>query len=105
MVKPSTAALSQHKPPSTRASYDNCCVQNINKSNALYSDSNTTHSILGVKIYVLHTIIIKVTSILAQAEGTGTVFLQPFTDFQSKIFDGPIHMVFKQFLELSNYTQ
>jgi len=45
-----TAALLQQKPPSTRASHDNCSVQDINSRNALYSDSNTSHSIFRVKI-------------------------------------------------------
>jgi len=77
------------KPPSTRASHNNCCVQDINTRNTLHSDSNTSRSILGVKIqlYVVHKITINAKSILAQTEGTGTVFLQHFTDFQSKIFE------------------
>jgi hypothetical protein len=35
----STAALLQQKPPSTRASHDNCSAQSISTRNALYIDS------------------------------------------------------------------
>ena len=50
MVTLSMTALLQQKPPSTRASHDNCFAQDINTRNALYSDSNISHSISRVKI-------------------------------------------------------
>lgn len=73
------------------------CVQDIYTRNALYSNSNTSHYNLGVKIqlYVVHKMIINAKSILAQTEGKGTVFLQHSTDFQSKIFECPTSMNFK----------